>query len=128
MQNTDFFDIAILLSFVLLRLYLTKLIIADGELHFQSVVHILGARDPIRNFTDEIFLGDGIHRSAQGDSAIHGDDLHVPGIHGHILDSEDGLANLCRGVDVGLAVALIERRQCPVIAIANIQRRVIRCC
>jgi hypothetical protein len=49
-------------------------------------------------------------RSAQGDMAINGDDLHVPGVHGHVFGSDDFLANLRRGVDVGLAVALIERR------------------
>src|ERR1035441_3528703 len=57
---------------------MTELIVAaGGELHFQLVVHILGVRDPIRDFTDETFFLGGVDRPAQSDPAINGDDLHV---------------------------------------------------
>ena len=36
------------------------------------VVHILGVRDPIRDFTDETFFLGGVDRPAQGDLAING--------------------------------------------------------
>src|ERR1035437_9510884 len=71
MQNTDFFDIEDYLSFCFF-VYLVDRISCCcwWELHFQLVVHILGARDPIRDFTDEApFLG-GVDRPAQGDLAL----------------------------------------------------------
>jgi hypothetical protein len=32
---------------------------------------------------------------------VHGDDLHVFGVHGHSVGSDDFFANLRRGVNVG---------------------------
>src|ERR1017187_8493583 len=76
MQNTDFFDIKF--TFFLFVIWLTKLVVAAGrEFHFQLVVHILGMRDPIRDFTDETLFLCGDRRPAQSDPAINGDELHV---------------------------------------------------
>ena len=81
--------------------------------------------NPIRDFTDETFFCSSVDRSAQSDVSRIGDDLHVLGIHGHVFAGDNFFANLRCGVDVGLAVTLIERRESPIIAIANIARRVI---
>ena len=57
---------------------LTELVVATGgELHFQLVVHIPGARDAIRDFTDGTLFLCGVNRPAQGEPVINGDDLHV---------------------------------------------------
>src|SRR5262245_13759461 len=79
MQNTDFFDIYFIF-FCLVYLLGLELVVARGvELHFQLVVHILGARDTICDFPDETFFLGGIDRPAQSNLAVFGDDLHVPG-------------------------------------------------
>jgi len=88
-----------------------------GELHFQLVVHVPGVRNPIRNFSDEMFFLGAVDRPAQDDPAINGGDLHVSGIHGHSAVGNDFLANLRRCVRVGLAVALIERGQRATVAV-----------
>jgi hypothetical protein len=74
------------------------------------VVHIPGARDAIRDFTNEAFFFGGVDRSSQGDSTITGDDLHVAGVHGHLFPSTDFLADLGGGVSVRRTIALFERR------------------
>ena len=128
MQNTDFFDIMIffLCSLVWLCFMVTESVAAaGGDLHVQLVVNIPDLRDPVGDFTDETFFFFAVDRPAQGDPAINGDDLHVLGIHGHSLGSDDFFANLRRGIQVSLAVALIERGQRAVITITNILSGVI---
>ena len=105
----------------------TELVVAgSGEPHLQLVVHIPGARDTIRDFPDETFFLGSVDRPAQGDFSINRDDLHVLSVHRHVLRSENFFANLRGGGHVGLAVALIERSQGIVIAVANVARRVVR--
>src|SRR5664279_2162329 len=126
MQNTDFFDIIIFLSLVCFCLMLPELVIAaGGDLNFQLVVHIGGLGDPIRDVTDLTLFFGTVDRSAQGDLAVHGDDLDVFSVRGHAIGSDDFFANLRRGVNVRLAVALIHWRQRAVITITDVARRVV---
>ena len=89
---------------------MTELVVAaGGQLYFQLVVHVTGARNAVRDFPDETFFLGGVNRAAQRDLAIFGDDLHVLGIYGHVFPGDDFFANLRCGIHVGLAVALVER-------------------
>src|ERR1035438_5930524 len=127
MQNTDFFDIMFAFFFGFLFARMTELLVADRSgLDFQLVVHVSGVRTPIRDFTDEAFFLGRVDRPAQGDLSINRDDLHVLSVHGHVLRSENFFANLRRGGHVGLAVALIEGRECLVLTIPNIYPGIVR--
>jgi hypothetical protein len=88
---------------------LTELVIAGGELHFQLVGHIPGVGDPLRDFTNDTFFLRAVDWSSQGDMALNGNDLHIFAVRGHVFGGDDFLANLRRGVQVGVAVALTER-------------------
>src|ERR1017187_2618931 len=125
MQNSYFFDIII--SFLVwLCLLVTELFARVVLWDFQLIVHIVGLRDTIRDVADLMFFIGGVDRPAQGDMAIHGDDLHVFGVHGHSVGSNDFLANLRRGINVGLAVALVEWRQSPAVTVMHIACGVVR--
>ena len=104
-----------------------ELIIAGGvDCHFQLVVHITGLRDAIRDVTNLTFFICAIDGPAQGDMAIHGDNFHVFGVHGHSIGSNDFLANLRRGINVGLAVALVGRRHGAAVTITDIACGIVR--
>ena len=127
MQNTDFFDITIF--FLWLCCLFTELVASrscGGD--FQLIVHILKLRDSIRDVTDETFFIYGVDRPAQGDMAIYGDDFYVLGIHRESLITIDFLANLRRGINIGLALSLAEWRQGAAITISHIAGGIIRLC
>ncbi len=78
----------------------------------QVVVDIAGVRDLVRDFTTILcFSSVAVDHSAQGDLAIPGDDFYILGIHGHSVITDDVFANLRRGIEVGLVVALVKRRR-----------------
>src|SRR6185436_2590279 len=102
------------------------LLVGGGSRHFQLIVHVVGTRDADRDLGNDAPLFFTADRTAQGDPAVARDDLHVFGVHREVFSGDDFLANPGRGLDIGLAGALIEGSQRAVFAVANVLRRVIR--
>ena len=101
-------------------------VVAGSEFDFELIVHPPGGSNTVRDGANKSFFIVAVDRPAQGDQAVDGDDLHVLAVHGHALGGDDLPANPGGGVQIGLAVALIEWRQRPVVTVARPGSSVVR--
>src|SRR5581483_6285288 len=105
--------------------YFFHLLEAEGALHFDLVVYVIGLGDPVGNGADKVFLLGGVNRSTQSDPAVHSGDLYTPRIDGHPFPGQNLLADLGSSVLVGNAVALAKRDKGVGGKVAGIMRRAV---